>query len=54
VNAVEPIFVGQWRRCHNPECRVSYTVEHPTNYHCSDECAAACLFRRLDLTHDQA
>lgn len=41
-----PLFVGEWRACHNTACERSYTVEHPTHYHCSDACAAVCLKRR--------
>lgn len=41
-------FVGEWVKCHNPECEVSFTRADLTHHHCSEECAAACLRRRLE------
>lgn len=41
------------RTCHNPDCDRTFTPAAPmsgesTEYHCSPECAAACLRRRRE------
>ena len=46
------IGYDEWRECHNPTCKARFrpvqTVDGTsTEFHCSSECAAACLERRL-------
>lgn len=35
-----------WRPCHCPGCPEKFEPVHPTQYHCSAECAATCIARR--------
>lgn len=51
LKAQDGIGYDEWRVCHNPACgarfRPSATVSgESSEYHCSVECAAACVAQR--------